>query len=96
MKILISQIEYLDEQTKKMEKEIKQLVGDNVLLSIPGISYVSAGVILGEIGNFRFAGKAGDRSGIKSLTALAGLDPKLVIRCLERFMKNTKKLNIIM
>lgn len=77
IKILISQIEYLDEQTKKLEKELKQLVGDHVLLSIPGVSHVSAGVILGEIGNFRFTGKAGDRSGVKSLTALAGIDPKL-------------------
>ncbi|MCK4815926.1 IS110 family transposase, partial [bacterium] len=77
IKILINQIEYLDEQTKKLAKELKSLVGDHVLLSIPGISHVSAGIILGEIGNFRFAGKDEARRGIKALTALAGLDPKL-------------------
>lgn len=77
IKILISQIEYLDEQTKKLEKELKLLVGDHVLLSIPGIAHVSAGLIIGEIGSFKFAGKDGARRGIKSLTALAGLDPKL-------------------
>lgn len=77
IEILISQIRHLEEQTARIEQKIEQLVGDHVLLSIPGISHKTAGVILGEIGNIKRFVDDGDRDGIKSLTALAGLDARL-------------------
>lgn len=78
IKILVEQIKHIESQVKKVEKEIKGIVDGHVLLTIPGVSHTTAGLILGEIGNFeRFLGQGGTRAGIKSLTALAGLDARL-------------------
>jgi transposase len=77
LNILIDQIKHLEKQTTRIEQKIEQLVADHVLLTIPGISYKTAGVILGEIGNINRFVEDGDRDGVKSLTALAGLDAKL-------------------
>lgn len=78
IKLMTEQIKYLEKQIKKIEKEIKVILGDHVLLSISGISYRTAGLILGEIGNFqRFVEMGNDRKAVKSLTALGGLDARL-------------------
>lgn len=67
----IEQIELLDRQIIDDEARIEEIVKamDSVIMTIPGIRYVEAGMILGEIGDIhRFP----DYS---KLLAFAGLDP---------------------
>lgn len=69
----IEQIELLDKQVQTVESQMEQLVRfqDSVIMTIPGISYVNGGMILGEIGDIsRF-------SSPNKLLAFAGLDPSV-------------------
>jgi transposase len=72
LQFLMAQIKQLQEQIKIVEKEIKRLVvqQNTQLLTIPGISYVTAGTILGETVDFR---KKNEKD-YRSLLAFAGLD----------------------
>jgi transposase len=72
IKFLLSQIKQLQEQIDYLEKEIKKLVlkQNTKLLTIPGISYVTCGTILGETVDFR---KKNEKD-YRSLLAFAGLD----------------------
>lgn len=69
---LIKLIEMLDSQINSMEEEIKSSIDkESVVLSIPGINFVAAASILGEINdidNFDSSSK---------LLAFSGLDPKI-------------------
>jgi len=67
----ISQIELLEEQIKKLDEIIKSIIieMDPVILTIPGIGFLNAAMILGEIGDIsRFSDPS-------KLLAFAGLDP---------------------
>ena len=67
----IEQIELLDRQIDDDEARIEQIVKalGSVIMTIPGIRYVEAGMILGEIGDIhRFPSHS-------KLLAFAGLDP---------------------
>jgi len=67
----IEQIELLDRQIDDDEAKIEQIVKalDSVIMTVPGIRYVEAGMILGEIGDVhRFPNHS-------KLLAFAGLDP---------------------
>lgn len=69
----IEQIELLDKQIHTVESEMERLVRfqDSVIMTIPGISYVNGGMILGEIGDItRFSNPC-------KLLAFAGLDPSV-------------------
>ncbi len=69
----IEQVALLDSQIHDVETEITTIVQaiDSVILTIPGISYVVAGLILGEIGDVvRFPSS-------NQLLAFAGLDPSV-------------------
>lgn len=69
----IEQIELLDIQMNDVESKIQTilLAMDSVITTIPGISYLEAGMILGEIGDVhRFASP-------HKLLAFAGLDPSI-------------------
>lgn len=75
----IEQIELLDRQIDDDEAKIEEIVKamGSVIMTIPGIRYVEAGMILGEIGDIhRF-------SDYHKLLAYAGLDP--VIRQSGKF-----------
>ena len=68
---IIEQIELLDRQIDDDEAGIEQIVRamGSVIMTIPGIRYVEAGMILGEIGDIhRFSNHS-------KLLAFAGLDP---------------------
>lgn len=69
----ISQIELLDSQLEQVEAEMTDIMkfNDSVIMTIPGISYINGGMILGEIGDVhRF-------SNPNKLLAFAGLDPSV-------------------
>lgn len=69
----IEQVELLDRQIHDVETEMESIVKalDSVILTIPGISFVEAGMILGEIGDIhRFSSPS-------KLLAFAGLDPSV-------------------
>ena len=69
----IQQIELLDSQLDKIEAEMTDIMkfNDSVIMRIPGISYINAGMILGKIGDIhRF-------STPNKLLAFAGLDPSV-------------------
>ena len=69
----IEQVELLDSQIHDVETEIETIVKalDSVILTIPGMSFVEAGMILGEIGDIhRFSSPS-------KLLAFAGLDPSV-------------------
>jgi transposase len=71
LKQVIRQIMSLSEEIELIESEIKALVDETgtPLLTIPGISYILAAIILAEVGDIgRFATPA-------KLQAFAGLDP---------------------
>lgn len=75
----IEQIELLDRQIQDNEAKIEEIVKsmDSVIMTIPGIRYIEAGMILGEIGDIhRFPD-------YHKLLAYAGLDP--VIRQSGKF-----------
>jgi transposase len=67
----IEQIELLDRQIQDDEAKIEEIVKamDSVIMTVPGIRFVEAGMILGEIGDIR---RFQDYS---KLLAYAGLDP---------------------
>lgn len=67
----IEQIELLDRQIHDDEAKIEEIVRamDSVIMTIPGIRYVEAGMILGEIGDIHRFPSYG------KLLAFAGLDP---------------------
>jgi len=71
LKQIINTIIFLQEQIDSLDKKIKELVIslNSPLLSIPGISYVSAAFILAEIGNIE------NFDSPSKLLAFAGLDP---------------------
>jgi len=72
--MIISQYELLKQQVKRIERRIEIQVKDTNthLLTIPGIGILTAGTILGELGNLsRF-------TSIDQLTAFAGLDPSVM------------------
>jgi transposase len=75
LKILMQSIEHLQKQKALLEKKIEQLVAkqQSTLQTIPGISSVIAGTILGETVGFFKKGSLDPRP----LLAYAGLDPKL-------------------
>lgn len=69
----IKQYEVLKQQLERIDHRIERLVKDidTYLLTIPGIGLLTAGMILGELGDLsRF-------KSIKQLTAFAGLDPSV-------------------
>lgn len=69
----VEQIELLDSQIIDVESKMQNilLAMDSVILTIPGISYLEAGMILGEVGDVhRF-------SSPHKLLAFAGLDPTI-------------------
>jgi transposase len=69
---LMTQVKQLQGQIQHLEKEMKKLVEqkETKLMTIPGISYVIAGTILGETVDFR---KKNEKD-YRSLLAYAGLD----------------------
>jgi transposase len=69
----IEQIELLDKQIHTVESQMEQLVRfqDSVIMTIPGISYINGGMILGEIGDITRFSKP------NKLLAFAGLDPSV-------------------
>lgn len=73
LKQTISIIQFIQEQIDDVEKRIKQILKeiDSPILTIPGISFKTAGSILAEIGDIsRFDSPA-------KLLAFAGLDPSM-------------------
>lgn len=77
LKILLTQIQHLEEEVKKLDKEIIQRLRsqETTLTTIPGIGETIAATIIAEIGNFeRFKD---DKDGAEKLVALAGIDPKV-------------------
>ncbi len=69
----IEQIELLDRQIDDDEAKIEEIVKamDSVIMTIPGVRYTEAGMILGEIGNIhRFPSYS-------KFLAFAGLDPTI-------------------
>jgi len=73
IKLAVEMIRFLNSQIKTYNDEIKSIVDENcpIILSIPGISYVTGGIILGEIGEISLF-----QSPTK-LLAFAGLDPNV-------------------
>ena len=70
LKLLIEQIRFIEAQASDVESEIKNILDkmDYPITTIPGIGYINAAVILGEIGNIsRF-------SNASKLAAYAGID----------------------
>ena len=69
----IEQVELLDSQIKDVESKIDTIVlsTGSVILSIPGVSTLEAGMILGEVGDIHRFSKP------NKLLAFAGLDPSV-------------------
>ena len=69
----IEQVELLDNQIKDVESKIDTIVlsTGSVILSIPGISTLEAGMILGDVGDIHRFSKP------NKLLAFAGLDPSV-------------------
>lgn len=77
LKILLTQIQQLEEQIQKLDLEITERVQkqQTTLTTIPGVGENIAGTIIAEVGNFeRFKD---DKDGAEKLVALAGIDPKV-------------------
>ena len=72
LRLLLQQLDFIKKQIKEMDKFLKKLMKQHeILLSIPGISYVLGAAILGEIGDVnRFATP-------QQLQAFAGMDPSV-------------------
>lgn len=71
IKITLNTIKFYEEQIKTMEKEIESIIDEHFqhVLTIPGVSYKTAALLLGEIGNInRF-------NSFDNLLAYFGLDP---------------------
>ena len=71
--MLIQQYELLKQQVGRIEKRIEKGVKEvnTCILSIPGIGTLTAGIVLGELGNL------GRFDNHNQLTAFAGLDPSI-------------------
>ena len=77
VKILLEQIEHLENQVGKLEEEISRLFAKQktTLESIPGVGRITAATIRAEIGDFdRFIN---DKNGAQKIVALAGIDPRI-------------------
>ncbi len=74
LRCLVDQLEHLDKQIALLEKEIEIAVEkqDTELTSIPGVSAVVAGTILGETVEYHK-----DNPDPRSLLAFAGLEPRV-------------------
>jgi len=72
LRLLLQQLDFIKKQIKEMDKFLKRLMKQHeILLSIPGISFVLGAAILGEIGDVnRFATP-------QQLQAFAGMDPSV-------------------
>jgi transposase len=72
LKLLIEQLRYTEGQIAQLDERLKAFVMEQApeLITIPGVSYAIAGVIIGERSDF-----TGDK-GPKAFLAFAGLDPK--------------------
>lgn len=88
LKCMLEHIEHLQGQIRRIEDQIKVLVDkqQTQLLTIPGISYITAGFILGEMTGFNLH----EQSDPRTLLAFAGLDPSLKQ---SRIMKGTSKMS---
>ncbi len=75
LKCMLEHIDHITKQMSKVEERIKVFVEkqQTKLLTIPGISYVTAGFILGEMTDFNLQ----EQTDPRSLLAFAGLDPSL-------------------
>ncbi len=75
LKCMIEHINHLTKQIVRVEERIKLFVEkqQTQLLTIPGISHVTAGFILGEMTDFNLS----EQTDPRSLLAFAGLDPSL-------------------
>jgi len=76
MRLFLQQIVFLENQTAEIERAMeaykKKLPDIEFLMSIPGVSFILAATILGEIGDVKKFPKA------DSLVAYAGMDTKVV------------------
>ena len=72
LKLLLQQLDFIKKQIKEMDKFLNKLMKQHeILLSVPGISYVLGAAILGEIGDVnRFATP-------QQLQAFAGMEPSV-------------------
>jgi transposase len=72
LRLLLQQLDFIKKQIKEMDKFLKKLMKQHeILLTIPGISFVLGAAILGEIGDVnRFATP-------QQLQAFAGMDPSV-------------------
>ena len=73
IKMTITQIELFESQIKDIEKQVEDFIkkNDNVITSIPGISFMTAAIIISEIGDInRF-------NNPNQVLAFAGLDPSV-------------------
>jgi len=72
LRLLLQQLDFIKKQVKDIDKFLKKLMKQHeILLSIPGISFVLGAAILGEIGDVkRFATP-------QQLQAFAGMDPSV-------------------
>lgn len=87
LRLLLRQLEFLDDQLTTLYREIKPLVEslDSVLISLPGIDLILAAVILSEIGDIkRF--KTSSR-----LVSYAGINP--TVRQSGKFLGNQNRMS---
>jgi len=68
----IARIELLDSQLNKIEEEITDIMkfNESVIMTIPGISYINGGMILGEIENIHRFSSPGSCLPLQVLTLL--------------------------
>ena len=73
IKMTIELIELLESQIKNIEEQVSDFIkkSDNVITSIPGISYMTAAIIISEIGDINRFDNPGQ------VLAFAGLDPSV-------------------
>lgn len=85
IKLIVSTIRHYQEQIKLIDREIEKIIDTHFsnLLSMPGVSYTTASLVLGEIGNIH------NFSSFDKLLAFAGLDP-IVYQSGKYNLENTK------
>jgi transposase len=72
LKLLLSQMDFINEQIGELDSFIAEIMKDFALiLSIPGIGEITGGAIIGEIGDITRFGTP------QKLQAFAGMDPKV-------------------
>lgn len=87
LRLLLKQLEFLDDQLTTLYREIKPLVEslDSVLISLPGIDLILAAVILSEIGDIkRFKTSS-------HLVSYAGINP--TVRQSGKFLGNQNRMS---